>query len=108
MPNPSGPASLHQISSPYCFDKRKHVPNPSGRASLRSELEGGGGGGAKGRSFTSRRGKGRGPCGGHLAIPRGFRSGPDNARGYWGDRLVVQARVLDDLSDTREVYQGHV
>ena len=80
MRNPSGPASLHQISNPYCFDKREHVPIPSGRASLRSELVGGGG--AKGRSFTSRRGKGRGPCGGRLAVPRGFRSGPDNARGY--------------------------
>ena len=33
---------------------------------------GGGGGGAKGRSFTSRRGKGRGPSGGRLAVPRGF------------------------------------
>ena len=91
MRNPSGPASLHQISNPNCFDKREHVPNPTGRASLRSELVGGGGGsgGAKGRSFTSRRGKGRGPCGGRLAVPRGFRSGPDNARGYWGDRWVA-------------------
>ena len=80
------------------------MPNPSGRASLRSELVGGGGSGAKGRSFTSLRGKGSGPSGGRLAVPRGFRSGPDNARGYWGDR----AQLLDDLSDTHEVFQGHV
>ena len=48
------------------------MPNPSAGVSLRSELVGGGGGGAKGRSFTSRRGKGRGPSGGRLAVPRGF------------------------------------
>ena len=63
---------FHQISNPNCFDKREHVPNPSARVSLRSELVGGGGDGAKGRSFTSRRGKGRGPSGGRLAVPRGF------------------------------------
>ena len=45
---------FHQISNPNCFDKREHVPNPCVRASLRSELVGSGGGGAKGRSFTSR------------------------------------------------------
>ena len=75
---------FHQISNPYCLDKREHVPNPSARTSLRPELVGGGGGGggAKGRSFTSRRGKGGGPSGGRLTVPWGFRSGPDNARGY--------------------------
>ena len=40
---------FHQISNPNCFDKREHVPNPSARVSLRSELVGGGRGGAKGR-----------------------------------------------------------
>ena len=99
---------FHQISNSNCFEKRERVPNPSGRTSLRSQPVGGGGGGTKGRSFTSLRGKGRGPSGGRLAVPRDFRSGPDNAHGSGVIDGVLRAQVLDDLSDTHQVFQGHV
>ena len=69
---------------------------------------GGGGAGAKGRSFTSLRGKGRGPCGGSLAVPRDFRSGPDNAHGSGVIDGLLRAQVLDDLSDTHQVFHGYV
>ena len=84
------------------------MPNPNGRASLLSELVGGGGGGAKGRSFTSRGEKVVDLLEGVLLFPEVFDQVLIMRVGTGVIDGLLRAQVLDDLSDTHEVFEGHV